>query len=110
MEKMLIILIVAGLLLSLNFVYGIMTLSFGGRLLSVPIPCLNGLMLIVGPPSPGNYIFQAGVSTLKFCYNIAKPGVQLLGNYFPGGVCILPPPAPSIPAKGTIFFVGTSCL
>jgi len=84
--------------------------SFGGPILAVQeCGCSGGWMMIVGPPVPGNYIFQFGVSQLFLAGQIYRPGPMVLGTYVPGGVC-----KPSthlcttqIPGN-TILTVGTS--
>lgn len=60
---------------------------FGGRIL-VYIPCINGAAYIVlGPPSPGSYVYQLGVSRSYMAGPPSHLGQFLLGMAAPGGVC-----------------------
>lgn len=82
-------------------------LGFGGRILNT-IPCANGLLLTIGPPRPGLYMWMWG--TLTFAWYQLRPPAWALGTFFPGGACICPYGAcPGvIPALGTIIMIGTS--
>ena len=73
-------------------------IPFGGNIL-VAVPCTNGLLITVGPPRPGVFLYQPGVSVIHENF-ILKPGAKVLGIAIPGGVCVLPVP---IPAEGTIW-------
>jgi hypothetical protein len=95
-------------------------LGGGGRILST-IPCINGLLLLVGPVPPLNlmpprlFMWDLAVSlvvsgftltpTIHMWYQL-EPGPQVLINYTLGGVCI--EPFFVIPAFGTILNIGTS--
>ena len=60
---------------------------FGGRIL-VYIPCINGAAyIILGPPSPGPYVYQLGVSRSYMMGPPSHIGQFLLGMAAPGGVC-----------------------
>ena len=62
-------------------------MPFGGSIISI-LPCINGAMyLVLGPPSPGPYIYQAGVSRSYRNGPPTHPGQWLLGMAAPGGVC-----------------------
>ncbi len=84
--------------------------GFGGRILyTQECGCSGGWMIAIGPPTPGLYVFQFGVSQLFSFGQIFRPGPAVLGVAVPGGVCI---PASTvclaaIPAQ-TIITVGTS--
>lgn len=97
------------LLLSVNLflhkkseAYGIAP-GFGGPILFT-FPCLNGLLLTVGPPAPGQYL----LSLSSRIYMMFDPsiGQRVVGNYMPG-VCVLPPPFASFPVP-MILNIGTS--
>lgn len=91
-------------------------LPFGGKITLVTY-CCNGVMITVGPPRPGNFLFAPG-SILHAYYNIYTPGPWVLGLASPGGVCEVPVGVPWPPyvicvpaaADGTIIRVGTSGL
>jgi|SRR3989338_4262216 len=85
-------------------------INFGGRILFVNYCCNGGAMVHVGPPNPGTFYFQAGVSKLFDAYQIYSPGVWVLGNATYGGVCQSAESGCSatLPAQGTIMNVGTS--
>lgn len=85
-------------------------LGFGGRILNVT-SCANGLLLTIGPPRPGLFMWMPG--TLTFSWYQLRSGPWALGTYFPGGVCVCPngccpPYCPPIPALGTMIMIGTS--
>jgi hypothetical protein len=91
-------------------VYGIA--GFGGRITFVTYClCSGGILLTVGPPSPGQYVFQFGVSQLFPYGQIYRIGPQVLGTYVPGGVCLvyagLTCTSGGVPI-GTIGVIGTS--
>lgn len=82
-------------------------LPFGGRIGAIVI-CTNGILVTVSLPRPGVFLYQF-VSTIPFAYyQFYRPGPAIKGTYFEGGECVLPPPAPSIPAMGTMIIAGTS--
>ena len=80
-------------------------LGFGGNILWVT-PCANGLLLLIGPPVGGLFMWMWGTPT--FLYGQLRPGPWSLGSWIPGGVCVIPPFV--IPALGTIIMIGTSLL
>ncbi|MFH1170334.1 MAG: hypothetical protein V1704_02145 [Candidatus Vogelbacteria bacterium] len=77
--------------------------------------CCNGLLLTIGAPRAGAFLYPWGAPLYPF-YNITMPGPYVLGRAIPGGMCmdpdtIYPPPCTiEIPALGTLIMVGTSGL
>jgi hypothetical protein len=90
----------------------ILTTPFGGRILeSFWCNCSDTLMLTIGPPVPGVFIYSASMSTLYLYYSVWRPGPWTLGNYRPGGRCrttIGFDGCGGIPVQGQITIVGTS--
>lgn len=87
-------------------------LPFGGLItISKPCACSGGYLLtVVGPVTKGTFVVQLGKS-IPFLYgSFYKPGAFILGNYIPGGVCLVPgDPCVSLPVTGgTITIFGTS--
>lgn len=86
-------------------------LGFGGRILKV-VPCATGLLITIGPPRPGLFMWMPTTLTFDWWYRL-RPGPWALGTYFPGGVCVCPYFqcwAGAIPALGTMITIGTSAL
>lgn len=87
-------------------------LPVGGRILNV-FECCNGLMLTLGTPTPGTYLYTWG-TPLYPLYNVTIPGPNVLGRAIPGGACINPytiiPCVVPIPTTGTFVYLGTSGL
>src|SRR5258708_23475110 len=84
--------------------------GFGGRILSViPCTCSFSLMLIVGPPVGGTFIYQFGVSTLYRNYSPIT-GHWVLGTSLGRGVCMVgfPPFCVSAGSGPVITKFGTS--
>ncbi len=85
--------------------------AFGGRILSViPCTCSAGLLLIVGPPVGGTFIYQPGASTLYKNY-APIPGHWALGTSIGKGVpCMvgIPPFCASAGSGALILKLGTS--
>jgi hypothetical protein len=108
----------AAILLLLGVSFGLWVKSskaiipFGGPITSVfYCPCSANLAVVVGPPSPGIFMYQPGASTVYAFYQIFRPGPWVLGNYVPGGACMMFIPygcAPMAFPMGTINEVGTS--
>ena len=86
----------------------------GGPILS-SFACCNGLLLTIGAPRAGAFLYPWGAALYPF-YNITMPGPYVLGRAIPGGVCmnpdtIVPPPCTvEIPTLGTFVMLGTSGL
>ena len=86
-------------------------IPFGGNILMVtPCSCTAGYLIKVGPPVPGVFIYQPGVSILYPLFQIYRPGPWVLGFALPGGVCkiYVGKGCAILPAEGTIAEVGTS--
>lgn len=84
-------------------------LTFGGKILKT-IPCTNGgLWITVGPPRPGKFLYQFGVSRL---FMNMKPtmGSWVLGDYTPMGTCVVGicPACTVWMLQGTVSKMGTS--
>ncbi len=70
--------------------------AFGGRVLNViPCTCSFGLMLTVGPPVGGTFIYQFGSSTLYKNYS-PTTGNWVLGTTLGRSTCLV--------------YAGTSCV
>lgn len=83
-------------------------LGFGGKILNA-IPCANGLLLTIGLPRGGLFLWTPATRT--FLWYQLKPGPWALGGYVPGGSCVCPYgncELGAIPALGTIKMIGTS--
>lgn len=83
-------------------------LPFGG-FVYMQKPCNVGWALMIGPPTPGTYLYVPGASRLYLMFS-PHVGHWLLGNYSPGGVCILGvcPKCIITPIDATIQMLGTS--
>jgi len=84
-------------------------LGFGGRILYT-VPCVTGMLVAIGPPRPGLFMWMPGTLTFSW-YQQWRPGPWALGTYFPGGACVCPYYqcwAGAIPALGTMIMIGTS--
>ena len=66
---------------------------FGGPILfTYECACSGGWLVVVQDQSlniPTPMTFQFGTSMLRANYNIFTPGVQTLGSYTPGGICLM---------------------
>ena len=85
---------------------------FGGPILSVfYCACSGNILLFLGPPSSGTYVYQPGLSVTYPYGQVYRPGPQTLGGFIPGaGICLVPTPlgCPPIPSVGMITQIGTS--
>ena len=84
--------------------------SFGGRILAViPCTCSLSMLLIVGPPKGGSFIFRPGVSKLYANYTLL-PTRWVLGNSSGTDVCLtgIPPFCVSVGRGSIIGKIGTS--
>ena len=84
-------------------------LGFGGKILHVT-PCATGMLLTIGPPRPGLFMWMPTTLTFSW-YQQWRPGPWALGTYVPGGACVCPYYqcwAGAIPALGTMTSIGTS--
>jgi hypothetical protein len=63
-------------------------LPFGGFVLAtIPCPCSGGVVLEVGPPSVGSYLYTPGLNVLYPFFQV-RSGVWVIGDYFPSvGMC-----------------------
>jgi len=86
-KKILVFCLIIIFIFIFNFNFAFAIIPFGGTILKT-VPCLNGLLLIVGPPRGGPYLFTLG-SILYLNYSL-KEGSWVLGVAVPGGICILP--------------------
>jgi len=86
-------------------------LPFGGQITGTfYCNCSANLLISVGPPVPGVFIYQPGGTALYSYGRVWSPGAFALGLYSPGGVClvyVLVGCAP-IPNEGTMIEIGTS--
>ncbi len=87
---------------------------FGGPILNPPIPCVlppNGLLLVIGPPQGGNFLYIPGISQL-FLFRVIRIGAWTLGLAGEVGECFtgpsFDPTRRSAGKGGLIFFMGTS--
>lgn len=89
---MIIILIFLGLLLSPFISHAAIPGlggSFGGRILGVQYcTCSFNLLLYVGPPKGGSFIYSPGISTLYKYYQVFRGGPWALGTSTGRGVCL----------------------
>lgn len=105
------------LILSLGMFFAVPSKSttavipFGGKILKAQYcPCSANIRLTIGPPVPGIFIFQPGVS-IPFAFGqVYRSGPWTIGNWVPGGVCLKFSATGCRPvfSEGTILEVGTS--
>ena len=60
---------------------------FGGRVIA-EVACLNGILLAIGPPTPGLYLLPPTAAIFSWYAPIIPNWV--LGTSFPGGTCHCP--------------------
>jgi len=85
-------------------------LPFGGLVFNVIwCTCSVGAVVQVGPPVGGSFWVNPSTVVFPF-FRIPSPGVWLLGDYTPGGACLIfvGKECVPVPVTGTILFVGTS--
>ena len=67
-------------------------LPFGGFVASsIPCTCSAGFLLTVvpfPPPIGGQFVYQIGTPQLAW-FMLPSPGVWTLGEYSPGGICLI---------------------
>jgi len=83
-------------------------LGFGGRILYT-VPCATGMLVAVGPPRPGLFMWMP--TTLTYSWYQIRQGPWALGGYVLGGACACPYgncEVGAIPALGTMIVIGTS--
>lgn len=87
-------------------------LPFGGLVLNVtPCTCDGTFLITVGPPVPGNFLFDPKVTYQYAYYQLPyRVGVWALGLYGPGPACRIytGEDCTASPSSGTITIVGTS--
>lgn len=87
------------------------TIPFGGEILEAFwCTCSAGIALTIGPPVPGQYVFQFGTSIPYPFGQVFRPGPWVLGLASPGGTCsyYIGTGCSIYPVMGTIGIVGTS--
>ncbi len=86
-------------------------LPFGGPITGTfYCTCSANILISVGPPNPGVFIYEPGGTVLYPYGRVWSPGAYALGLYSPGGAClvfVLVGCAP-IPTEGTMLEIGTS--
>jgi|GEM_PF-1566971 len=87
-------------------------IPFGGMITGFLPFCtrpFGASLLFVSPPRAGDYLYVPGVSVL-FANFKPFPGSWTVGNFVPGGVCVIGfcPFCVVIPATGVITMFGTS--
>lgn len=86
---------------------------FGGMVeLVQPCTCSPGVVVLVGPPRGGPFLYVPGATQVFEYFQIPKVGVWLLGIYSPGATCLIWSGKICVPAPiqpwGTIIMTGTS--
>lgn len=85
-------------------------LPFGGMILyTFPCTCSANLLVTVGTPRGGVFVYQPGASQI-FSHFAIHPGAWILGGFEPVGVCLqyVGKGCVPIPNEGTIVMAGTS--
>lgn len=86
-------------------------LPFGGQITAVRFcGCSANVRITVGPPVGGVFIYQPGATVLYEYGQILRSGPWVLGNWSPGGACLIPSGkgCATLPSQGTMIQVGTS--
>lgn len=86
-----IIFLFSGTLLFSDDAHAVYPFDFGGRVLWI-YPCVNGLWVAIGPPTPGLFFYVPGYSGLKAYGPPTHPGQQVLGKSYGAMVCLVPCP------------------
>ena len=83
-------------------------LAIGGQIFGVYY-CCGGVMLSIGGPKPGTYMYYWG-TPLYAHYNVWEPGPYVLGRGVTGGYCAFPESycIAGTGTTGTFTMVGTS--
>ncbi len=66
-------------------------MPFGGKVIGIPIPCTappGAFKIILGPPHPGIYMYQAGLTKTHLYGPPLRPGQSVIGRFIPG-VCVV---------------------
>ena len=91
MKKIIVALMFSSLLiigaLGARKILALSIIPFGGQIEQVQFCCNGGVLLQVGPPRSGLFLFQSGVSRLYAYWQIYRTGAWVLGTANPGGVC-----------------------
>lgn len=66
-------------------------LPFGGRIVA-EIPCKNGVLLALSPPTPGFYLLPPPPAARVYAFFLPIIPNWVLGLAVPGGVCACPSP------------------
>lgn len=81
------------------------TTPFGGKILStVFCICSFDLMLVIGPPRGGSFIYKPGVSILYKLFNVWRPGPSVLGT------ASVATSECSVPNPGLVLGFGPKCI
>ncbi len=84
------------LVISLMFVFTLFPLAnntnaqvpFGGLVTaSIFCPCSGNFLLTLGPPFEAQLVYYMGVQSFLH-YNLPRPGVWVVGNFSPFGMCL----------------------
>jgi len=91
--------------------YGLTRVPVGGKIFAkYECACSGGFVIFVGPPRPGVFLIQPGVSRLFKGFSPVV-GAWVVGNAIPGGVCsALSTVCFPISIQGTIRNLGTGQL
>ncbi len=114
-RKLFLFLIIVAFTAGVSFYFSVnkssAVLPFGGPITGTfYCTCSANLLISIGPPNPGVFIYQPGGTLLDFYGRVWSPGANALGLFSPGGVClvyVVVGCAP-IPTEGTMIEIGTS--
>jgi len=86
--------------------------SFGGMITAVTYcTCNFNILLTIGPPAGGVFVYQTGASMTYMYGQVYRPGPWTLGLYTPGaGICMMYAgvTCTQYPSTGMITMIGTS--